>query len=117
MRGRRSDEGELAQFVSARTAELHRTAYLLTGDQERAERLVAAAVDRLRRDGTPLSQAGGAAGRYMARLAAAAESLGRPSDSDACRDALVYFAERASAPDAAITLAAAASVRRRLSGH
>lgn len=81
MRGRPADESELAQFVSARTAELHRTAYLLTGDQDRAERLVATAVDRLRRDGTPLSQAGGAARSYMAHLAAAAtEPIGTSAD-------------------------------------
>lgn len=172
MRGQRGNNDELADFVSARTAELHRAAYLLTADQDRAERLVAAAVDRLRRDRTPLGQAGNAARRYMARLAAAAtepsdpvgnepsspsdelraaiagmspreravlmlrsldhldergaatelgistnavreaasaagKTLGLPIDSEECRSALADFAERATWPDTATTMAAA----------
>lgn len=82
MRGRRADESELTDFVSARTGELHRTAYLLTADQDRAGQLVAVAVDRLRRDRTPLSQAGTAARHHMARLAAAATVPSEVVDND-----------------------------------
>lgn len=83
MRGQRADESELADFVAARTAELHRAAYLLTADQDRAERLVEAAVDRLRRDRTPLGQAGTVARHHMARLAAAATEPGEVVDNEA----------------------------------
>lgn len=83
MRGRHGIDSELAEFVHARTAELHRTAYLLTADQDRAERLVENAVAELRRDGASLGQAGTAARLHMARLAARAIA---PSDAAATPD-------------------------------
>ncbi|RNI24297.1 sigma factor-like helix-turn-helix DNA-binding protein [Flexivirga caeni] len=68
----RGNVGEdLADFVAARTAELHRTAYLLAGDQDDAERLVARAVGQLARDTADVGQAGQHARQSMARLAVA----------------------------------------------
>ena len=64
-----SDATELADFVAARTAELHRTAYLLAADQDRAEQLVEIAVAGLARHPTDVGQAGALARRCMARLA------------------------------------------------
>ncbi|MBB2892440.1 RNA polymerase sigma factor [Flexivirga oryzae] len=72
MGGSTGDESELGDFVAARTAELHRTAYLLTADQDRAERLVEVAVAQLARHRTDIGQAGAEARRCMARLAATA---------------------------------------------
>lgn len=160
--------------MSARTAELHRAAYLLTADQERAERLVQVTVERLRRDRTPLGQAGTVARHHMARRAATATEpsnagdggspadqqhatiagmpprqravlmlrildryderstarelgistgavataeaeagriLGIAIDSDQCRTALVDFADRATWPDPAATLAGSARAK------
>lgn len=164
------------EFVAARTAELHRTAYLLTADQDRAERLVAAIVAGLRRDRAALGQAGTAARQHMARLAAGAteaggsatpvmqteerftalwrlsprqravlllrsleryddrstarelvlpanavslaeaeagQALGLPPDSDRCRALLTDFAQQATWPEPAVTLAAAQTTRSR----
>jgi len=70
MRGHGRDDTELADFVAARTAELHRTAYLLAADQDRAEQLVDIAVADLARHPTDVGQAGALARRCMARLAA-----------------------------------------------
>ena len=70
MGGWTGDQSEIEDFVVARTAELHRTAYLLTAEQDRAEHLVEVAVAELARHRTDVGQAGARATRCMARLAA-----------------------------------------------
>lgn len=79
MRGQSRDD-ELRDFLTARTAELHRTAYLLTADQHRAEHLVESAISDLRRDGLDLGQAESSTRHRMARMAAAVAIPAPPTD-------------------------------------
>lgn len=76
---------DLADFVHGRTAELHRTAYLLTADQNHAEHLVAAALRTITRH-TDLNQAGTTLRHTMAHLAASADTPTTPDPTRAPRD-------------------------------
>lgn len=68
MRGRSDDE--LAQFVTARTQDLHHDAYVLTASQRDAERLVALTIAQLSREHADFTQGATIALSRMARTAA-----------------------------------------------
>lgn len=82
MRGHANDDDELIDFVAARTAELHRTAYLLTADQDRAERLVESVVGDLRRQGFDSGQGETTARHRMARMAGAVVIRTSPAEEN-----------------------------------
>lgn len=77
---RAAHDDELAEFVAARTLDLHHDAYLLTASQDDSRRLVALVLAELSRERVDLSQAAFTARQRMARAAARADV--RASDVD-----------------------------------
>lgn len=69
MRGHQGQDDGLKAFISARTQDLHRSAYQLTASQESAERLVVAVLTDLHRDRVDLSRADAVAYLRMTELA------------------------------------------------
>ena len=74
MRGRDHQDGQLEEFVAARTQDLHHDAYQFTAAQQPAEELVIAVLAAMRRERVEMAQAGSTARLRMARLASRHEA-------------------------------------------